>query len=237
MAFGLGWPVYAALSPSWPTHAWSEGLLSGYAVVCADPARTDLCARMTKTFWHRLFVSRKIATPRMYAQIRDRQVRLMGDQPASDAIVLTKPNRSCAGHGVHLKKWADILRSPPLRDTVVQEYISHMPGQSYRVVTCKEPNTDAFTFINYVIVNSATAVASNRGVVTVIDAKLVKSTDTLCRCHTLDFAILPAICWDIVVDANGDEFVLEGNAPGAICWKTECRIQLSKFDRIVRSWL
>jgi len=152
--------------------------------------------------------------------------------------VLIKPNDSCCGKNIRVESWLATMKSPPTFDAVVQQYISSKRAQSIRVVTYKTPTEDARVLQSYRVVNDEEkAIASNRGKVCPIINDRITITKELCKCHTEEFANMPAIAWDIVTDNAGREYVLEGNVPGAICWKHDCEATLARFDAIVREWL
>lgn len=236
VAIGVFWPLYVSLVPSWNTHAWSEGLLSSYAIICRDKERILLCSRMTKIFWDEYLRERRIRTPRVYARQRRGAFKISVTPSDPEEIVIVKPNDDHCGRSIELRLWKDALETPASYDHVIQKYVSAQKGKSFRVVTCKVPKDDAFILQNYSLYNFE-RIASNRGSVVPIGVDQIAVANELCRCHTNDFHILPVISWDIVVDEYGEEYVLEGNAPGAVCWKHDCRKTLTKFDTVVRQWL
>lgn len=236
LAVATLWPLYVAAFPQWTTHSWSEGLFLGYAVICADERRIALCSQMTKAFWGRYFKTRSILSPRVFASRVNGIFRIYEKPPDDGVIVLMKPDADHCGHNISLAAWRDLLQDPPSHDHVVQEYISYHKGQSFRVVTCKTPTGEAFVLQTY-RVEDPHSITSNRGNVHPIPKSSMKLAPTLCACHTRDFSILPSIGWDIVMDEHGNEFVLEGNTPSAICWKRDCRAVLADFDLVIRQWL
>lgn len=236
VAIGVLWPLYVRLVPSWNIHAWSEGLFSSYAVICADKERVLLCSRMTKLFWDKYFRERRIRTPRVYAHQRQGAFKIVVTPSDLEEIVIVKPNADHCGRSIELKHWKDALGAPAPYDHVVQKYVSAHKGKSLRVVTCKAPDHGASILQNYSLYNY-NSITSNRGSVVPIGVDEIAVANDLCKCHTNDFYILPVISWDIVVDEYGEEYVLEGNAPGAVCWKHDCRQTLTTFDAVVRQWL
>merc|ERR1719207_233533 len=68
----------------------------------------------------------------------------------------------------------------------------------------------------------AGAVTSNRGRVRLADltAEQKARVAQLQRLHAERFALVPAISWDLMEGVAGP-VVLEGNAPGALCWGTD----------------
>lgn len=238
IAIGTCWPLYAAIDPDWPIRSWHEGLFTFYALVCNNASRVAACRQMTKDFWQTFFERRGIPVPRMYARVINGQLEEHLKPQDDDDPVLVKPNDSCCGRQVSVAAWNTVVKSPPAFDAVVQQYVANQPPTSLRVVTCKTPTGHAFVLQNYRIVSDVRdSVASNTGRVEPLPPEAIRLAPTLCRCHTEEFANMPAITWDLVIDARGSEYVLEGNVPGAVCWKHECRATLRRFDELARQWL
>ena len=237
VAIGACWPLYVAIDPNWPIRSWHEGLFTFYALVCNDASRVAMCRRMTKDFWQALFERRGIPVPRLYARVLDGRLEVRERPARDDDLVLVKPNDSCCGRQVSVTPWSAVLQSPPEFDAV-QQYVASQPPTGFRVVTAKLPKGDASVLQIYRIVHDApNAIASNTGRVEPIPPDSISLAPELCRCHTEEFSNLPAVGWDLVLDASGDEYVLEGNVPAAVCWKHDCRATLARFNALAHRWL
>ena len=229
------WPLYVAVDRGWYRRAWHEGLLLEYTVALSAPSRVDVCLSLTKRFWNNLFVEFHVPTPTLYGVVLDGRLQSAAVPAGHDTIVLVKPDDDCCGRRIYTTPWSHLLQHPPHFDAVVQEYIPNV-GSHIRLVTLRSKNAPAKPLSAYAVVADSKRVVSNQGQPFRVDVRdLGPIVSKLVDVHTRRFDF-PAVGWDLL-PRDGGFVVLEGNIPGAICWKHSCADVLTEYHRSAKTWL
>lgn len=238
--FGVvaGFPLLVHISPSWHLQRWHEGLLPAYFAFVAQPERLALSIRMqSKLFWAELLKQEHVPTPVQLALIEDGEIRNSGSE--LDTMAIVKPAQGWMGSGIQRSSAAEFAKLKRPGQWIVQEAIVTAGGtiETFRVVTMVNGSDAVMVASLRVREENGRSITSNRGNVQPVEltGPQVEVVSSLRRVHRERFPLIPLISWDLMDGLNGT-VVLEGNAPGAVCWKTDCDQILTKADQLYRSF-
>ena len=238
-----GFPYLVHLSPSWMRAPWHEGALPSYLAFLATNKRLELAIKMqSKLFWADCFRDENVPAPQVLAIVDNGAALAASPRFDAHQTLILKPVQGWMGQGVQKTSVAQFTRLPAARGQWIAQELVVSPttraAETVRVVSMLN-GSDAQLLVALKVTNSrAAAVASNFGSVrrTVLSERQGALVLRLLRLHEDRFARVPAISWDLMDDsANNRTVVLEGNAPGALCWKNDgCHEVLSRAERLYR---
>ena len=106
----------------------------------------------------------------------------------------------------------------------------------YRLITSRVKNGHSVPLVAYSVIAKDEKIVSNAGIprqIVVDELGIIVHTLTSLHTRFLDF---PTICWDML-PKNDTYAVLEGNAPGAVCWKQTCTTILQMHHQTCQTWV
>ena len=233
--FTILWPFYCNIFPDWHKHSWHEGFFISYATVMSRKDSIKLSLNENKLYWKKLFIEHNIPSPKLFAYVLNKKWTLVQTPDNAESNVIVKVNNGCCGNGIIIRNWNDVLENKPIYDCVIEEYKKVNPPVHYRVTTLLKNSNTVIPLQILKIKDSNAKIVSNKGRV-VNYKENIKSVEKLVNLHENLFKNIFSISWDVIIDKN-NEFVLEGNVPGALCWKTECADINRKYFCYAKNWL
>lgn len=235
----LAFPYLVLFAPDWPVHSWHEGVLPSYMALLATAERTEeAIAMQSKEFWAAELAQAGIPAPESVAILENGKVEELSPGVGADEDLILKPTRGWMGQGVRRTSLARLAELELPGRWIAQRRVVTRNGlvETTRVVTMMDGARSVLLAALQVTESRAGAVTSNRGRVRLADltAEQKARVAQLQTLHAERFALVPAISWDLMEGAAGP-VVLEGNAPGAICWGTDlCGGILSEAEQLFR---
>ena len=237
-----GFPYLVHFAPTWASHSWHEGPLPSYLAILATQERLDLALKMqSKLFWAETFRAESIPTPQILAVVQNGAAQASSPQFDPHSKLILKPVQGWMGRGVQKTTVEQFTRRPMRGQWIAQEPIlapTH-EAESIRLVSILNGSSAQLLVALKVSNPQSDSVTSNLGSVRRI-ARLSEHQGALAlrllKLHEDRFERVPTISWDLMEDArNSRTVVLEGNAPGALCWKNDaCNDVLSRAERLYR---
>lgn len=220
------WVYYAFSCKNWYQHPWHEGLLTSYALIHDNKNAQKLQLATTKLYWYNIFTKYKIKTPQVRAYTKMDGTLVTLTHPVNHTLFV-KPNIGCCGIGTYTTSWTkfcNTLSRGKLAMDLIPESHCHI-----RFITLYDNINKVCKALAAYQICDHTSNVSNFGTVTQIPLSKIETSLQLrlTFLHSTEFPIICSICWDITKG-----HVLEGNIPGAICWKSNCKQILSTYHKI-----
>jgi hypothetical protein len=191
-------------------------------MIAASPKSLKLAIDESKLTWKMSFLKHSVPSPKLYGYSKDGKWVVVNTPEHKHKQVIVKELYGCCGKNINVMTWEDALQHASREDNViVEEYKVIKPATHYRVTTlCVRSKTVALQTLR--IRDEHSEITSNHGTVKTTNREL-KIQSSLLRLHELEFPYTFSISWDVIVDDTGNEYALEGNVPGALCWKMNCK--------------